>query len=76
MTEKLMKLRITTSAGDILVDRVQEYVCGKVYFYINVLSDGNLSEVKLVKRDIISDVFRNDGKSEWKINLKVFKENF
>ena len=75
MTEKLMKLRLTTSAGDILVDKVQEYVCGKKYFYINVFTE-NHSEVKLIKRDIISGVFRNDGKSEWKINLKLFKDNF
>lgn len=75
MTEKLMKLRLTTSAGDILVDKVQEYVCGKKYFYINTFTE-NRSEVKLIKRDIISGVFRNDGKSEWKINLKLFKDNF
>jgi hypothetical protein len=71
VNDKLMKLRIETSAGDINIDNVQEYVCGKQYFYINVL-EGPL-DVKVIKREIINEVYRSDGKSEWKVNLKTFK---
>ena len=73
MSPELMKLRIRTSAGDILVDQVKEYVCGKLFFYINVL-EGNHLQVKTIKRDVIKDVYRVNDHSEWKINLKNFKE--
>jgi len=71
--DNLMKLRIETSAGDILVDGVQEYVCGKMYFYINV-HESSYPEVKVIKREIIHEIYRVDGKSEWKVNLKSFKD--
>lgn len=68
-----MRLRVETTAGDISVDQVQEYVCGKRYFYVNTVGNA-YPEVKLIKRDIIHEVYRVDGESEWKVNLKTFRD--
>lgn len=72
--DKLMTLRIETNAGDIKIENVQEYVCGKQFFYINVAD--TIPNVKVIKRNIIEGVFRSDGNSEWQINLKTFRTKF
>lgn len=71
---KLMKLKIITTIGDILIEDVQEYVCGKQYFYINILLTNETYEIKTINRNIIHEVFRFDGTFEWPIHLKTFKE--
>lgn len=72
--DKLMTLRIETNAGDIKIENVQEYVCGKHFFYINIAD--TIPNVKVIKRNIIEGVFRSDGNSEWQINLKTFRVKF
>jgi hypothetical protein len=76
--DKLMKLKIATTIGDITINDVQEYVCGRKYFYINVLTgnNGDLFDIKTINRNIITSVFRCDGKAEWSVHLKSFKEKF
>ena len=72
----LMKLRIVTTTGDIPINNVQEYVCGKHYFYIKVLPSDEVEYpgVKIISRDIINEVYRSDGNSEWSIHLKTFRD--
>lgn len=72
--EKLMVLRVETSAGDIHIENVQEYVCGKHFFYINVAD--TIPNIKVIKRNIIETIYRSDGNSEWQVNLKTFKSKF
>ena len=78
MDNKLMKLKIATTIGDIIIDNVQEYVCGRKYFYINIQNETSqeIFEVKTINRNIINSVFRHDGKAEWTVHLKTFKEKF
>jgi hypothetical protein len=74
--DNLMRLRIVTATGDIPIDNVQEYVCGRQYFYIKVLPTDEVlyPGVKIISRDIINEVYRSDGKSEWSIHLKTFRD--
>lgn len=66
-----INLKIVTKGGEIKVENVVEYVCGKLFFYINT---GIPSGVKVIDRSVISKVLRFTDNTEWPINLKQFKE--
>jgi hypothetical protein len=65
-----INLKIITKAGEVKLENVIEYVCGKLYFYINM---GLHNDVKFIDRDIIHKVIRYNDVTEWPINLKQFK---
>jgi hypothetical protein len=65
-----INLLIVTKAGDIRCLDIEEYVTGKVYFYIHEKG----SSVKTIKRDVILEVYRFNGTHQWPINLKVFRD--
>lgn len=66
-----INLRIVTDAGEIKLKSVIEYVCGRLYFYIN---PGKTQEVQKIERSIIKKVFRFTDEREWPVNLKTFKD--
>jgi hypothetical protein len=66
-----INLRILTDAGEIKLKNVIEYVCGRLYFYIN---PGKNQDVQKIERNIIKKVFRFTDEREWPVNLKTFKE--
>jgi len=65
-----INLKIVTMAGDIYVEQIVEYTCGKLYFYIYEKNH----TVKTIKRDVILSVHRYNGSHIWPVSLKVFKE--
>lgn len=66
-----INLRISTRGGEIRLENVSEYVCGKLFFYINM---GVHEGVKVIDRSVINMVYRYTDNSEWPINLKQFKD--
>jgi uncharacterized protein (DUF2164 family) len=69
--ENTINLKVMTKGGEIKIENVVEYVCGKLFFYINL---GIQEGVKVIDRKVIIKVIRFNSISEWPVNLKQFKD--